>query len=143
MLKLAALDAEDLAVISAQMQDAVLLAGDMSYSRQRQQFALVANRYAWDEAGGTRQRRRTGLNFNRVTAARVHGIDQRNRDAVLSLLAITFEPLDPPSGIITLAFAGGGSIKLSVECIEARLSDMGNAWATARTPSHPGAGNEG
>jgi hypothetical protein len=142
MLKLAALDTEDLAVISAQMQDAVLHVGDMSYSRQLQQFALVANRYAWDELAGAKQRRRTGLNFNQVTAVKTHGIDQHAPDAVLSLLAVTFAEGDPPSGVITLSFAGGGSIRLAVECIETRLSDMGPAWETRHQPKHPGVGEK-
>lgn len=137
MLKLVALDADDLAVISAQMQDAVLLAGDISYSRKRRQFALVANRYAWDEASGKKQRHRTGLNFDRVTAVQAHGIDPARRDAVLSLLAITFAGREPPGGTITLAFSGGGAIRLDIECIEARLSDMGPVWDTAHQPQHP------
>lgn len=137
MLKLAALDAEDLDVISAQMQDAVLHVGDMRFARGRRQFALVANRFAWDETGAA-QRRRTGLHFDRVRGVKVHGLDQHQHDAVLSLLAITFDAGDAPSGIITLEFSGGASIRLDVECIEARLSDMGEAWSTARTPFHPG-----
>ena len=138
MLKLAALDSDDLAVISTQMQDAVLHAGDMSYSRARRQFALVANRYAWDAPAGLKQRRRTGLNFDRVLAAKVHGLDQRDQDHILSLLAITFEPVDAPSGMIVLSFAGGSSIRLEVECIEARLCDMGSGWPTAHQPFHSG-----
>ena len=69
MLKLSALDLEDLAVISAQMQDAVLLAGDMRYDPKRKLFVLIANRFAWDEAD-TPQRRRTGLHFGRVLSVK-------------------------------------------------------------------------
>ena len=143
MLKLAALDVEDLAVVSAQMQDAVLHVGDMNYYGGRRQFALVANRYAWDETAGARQRRRTGVNFDRVLAVKVHGLDQRQHDQVLSLLAITFTAGDSPSGIIDLTFAGGISVRLEVECVEARLSDLGPAWATAHKPYHPGVDGAG
>ncbi|MBI2717981.1 MAG: DUF2948 family protein [Rhizobiales bacterium] len=136
MLKLAALDAEDLAVISAQMQDAVLKVGDISWSPKTRQFALIANRYAWD-AGGARQRRRTGLHFDRVSAVRSHNIRRDDGEAVVSLLAITFDGHAQPSGTIELAFSGGGTIRLAVECIEASLSDLGPAWQTPHTPRHP------
>ncbi|MFT3988969.1 DUF2948 family protein [Aestuariivirga sp.] len=135
MLALAALDAEDLSVISAQMQDAVLKLGDMSYVPARKQFALVANRYAWDDAK-ERQRRRTGLHFDRVLKAQSHNIRQGDAEAIVSLLAISFEKGDEPSGTIVLTFAGGGAIRLTVECIEAELKDLGPAWETAHTPSH-------
>ena len=68
-LKLGALDAEDLSVISAHMQDALLLIGDMTFNVKRKQFALVANRFAWDEEE-VRQRRRSGLHFDRVLAVK-------------------------------------------------------------------------
>lgn len=141
MLKLAALDAEDLAVISAQMQDAVVKASDLAFSRGRRQFALVANRYAWDETEG-RQRRRSGLHFDRVTAVRSRGIAQGDDRAVLSLLAIAFEPGEGPEGEIVLTFSGGGSIRLAVECIEAQLKDLGPAWEASSTPHHEDGGGE-
>lgn len=136
MLKLAALDTEDLAVISAHMQDAVLKVGDLAVSPARRQFALLANRYAWDEQQ-QRQRRRTGLHFDRVLKVQSQNIRRDDQDAVLSLLAIVFEETDTPSGDILLSFSGGGSIRLSVECIEAQLKDLGPAWATVATPAHP------
>ena len=135
MLQLAALDVEDLAVISAHMQDAVLLVGGMSFNRRRQQFALVANRFAWDEAE-TRQRRRTGLHFDRVRAVKTLNIRGAEKDAVLSLLAITFSESDSPSGEVLLRFSGGGTVRLEVECIECQLKDLGSAWSTPNMPQH-------
>ncbi len=134
-LQLAALDAEDLDVISAHMQDALLLAGDMTFNVKRKQFALVANRFAWDRQE-TRQRRRSGLHFDRVLAVKHLNIRTHEKYAVLSLLAIGFEEQDPPSGSIVLTFSGGGSIQLEVECIEAAMKDLGPAWETKHTPIH-------
>lgn len=136
MLKLAALDTEDLAVISAHMQDAVVKVGDLALNPLRRQFALVANRYAWDEAS-QRQRRRTGLHFDRVLKVRTQNIRRDDKDAVLSLLTIGFEEGDPPEGDILLTFSGGGTIRISVECIEAQLKDLGPAWSASAVPSHP------
>jgi hypothetical protein len=135
MLKLAALDAEDLAVISAHMQDAVLHIGDISHVPRTRQFALTANRFAWD-AAGTPERRRTGLHFDRVNAVRARNLRRDDPQAIVSLLAITFTETDAPSGIIELAFSGGGTVRLDVECIEAGLADLGPAWSTAHRPSH-------
>ncbi|MGH6819503.1 MAG: DUF2948 family protein [Methylocella sp.] len=135
MLRLAALDANDLAVISAQMQDAVLRLGDVTHVKARQQFVLLANRFAWD-AMGERQRRRTGLHFDRVLSVKAQNVAQGEKEAIVSLLAITFEEGEAPSGTIVLTFAAGGTIRLAVECIEASLKDLGPAWATEHQPAH-------
>lgn len=141
-LRLTALDDEDLSVISAHLQDAVILIGDMKFTPARKQFALVANRFDWEHSENGRTdgepflRRRTGLHFNQVTAARAQNIRQGENDAVLELLSITFEPAEMPSGTISLTFAGGGTLKLDVECIEAQMSDMGAVWETTNKPEH-------
>lgn len=135
MLRLAALDTEDLAVISAQMQDAVLLVGDMTYEPKRRQFALVANRYAWDDEN-QKQRRRTGLHFDRVTGVKTINIARHEKDEVLSLLSVTFAETDAPSGEVLLSFSGGATVRLMVECLECQMSDLGPAWSAASTPQH-------
>ncbi|MFL5259956.1 MAG: DUF2948 family protein [Hyphomicrobiales bacterium] len=138
-LKLAALDQSDLEVISAHMQDAVLTRSDIRYWRSKGKFALLANRFAWDAVSpgkrGRYQRRLSGLQFARVLSVRSCGIS-RDGDTVLCLLSIGFEQGEPPSGAVVLTFAGGGTIRLEVECIEAQLDDLGPAWETARAPSH-------
>lgn len=136
MLKLAALDEEDLAVISAHMQDAVLRVGDLVFRPKQRQFALVANRFAWDEQN-QRQRRRTGLHFDRVLKAEARNIRMDDKDAILSLLSIGYEQTDAPSGVILLTFSGGGTIRLAAECLEAQLLDLGPAWTTPNQPVHP------
>ena len=139
-LKLIALDSEDLRVLSCHLQDAVIRVGDMAYLKESLRFALIANRFDWEGAVSTDkgefQRRRTGLRFERVKSAQVHAIDLKNKDLVLALLAVAFEPGDEPEGMLTLHFAGGGAIRLRVECIEAELRDLGAAWRTQRKPDH-------
>ena len=136
MLRLSALDVEDLAVISAHMQDAVLLAGDMTYSARRKQFALLANRFAWDEAE-TPQRRRTGLHFDRVLSVKALNMNHLEKDEVLSLLSVTFAETDAPSGEVLLTFSDGATLRLTVECLECQMADLGPAWAAKAVPSHP------
>lgn len=138
LLKLTALDAEDLEVISAHLQDAVMLTSDIRYLKSQGMLALAANRFVWDDGprGRPHQRRRTGLQFNRVSAVRAQRINLADPQGVLNLLSIGFTETEPPSGIITLNFSGGGAIRISAECIETRLEDLGAAWQTQHRPSH-------
>ena len=141
-LKLIALDAEDLAILSAHLQDAVLKVSDMAYLPRERRFAAVVNRFDWaaalpaGEHESRRQRRRTALRFDRVVAAQLQGIDTKAASRVLSLLAIQFESAALPAGAVVLHFAGGAAIRLEVECIEAELRDLGAVWSTRSTPDH-------
>jgi len=138
-LKLLALDSEDLAVLSAHVQDAVVRVVDMGYARSDQRFALLMNRYDWtsEQPRSKGLRKRAGLHFDRVLSVAYAGFDPAAPEGVLNLLAITFMPSpDGVSGIVELAFAGGGTVRLSVECLEARLADLGAAWAAAAKPAH-------
>lgn len=136
-LKLAALDTDDLAVISAHLQDAVLKVADMTFLPREKRFALVANRFDWEgDRRNQRQRRRTGLHFDRVLKAQRARIRSDAPDAVLNLLAVTFEETNAPSGIVTLHFSGGGAVRLEVECLEAAMRDLGPAWETGSRPTH-------
>lgn len=142
-LKLMALDAEDLAVISAQAQDAVTRPDAFDYRPREKRFTAVINRFAWDkEAGkagqsGAHERRQSALSFARVLNVRTLGIKRGDADQVLSLLAIRFSETDAPAGLMELVFADGPLIQLDVECIEAQLEDLGGAWETRFKPRHP------
>jgi hypothetical protein len=142
-LKLLALDSEDLAVVSAHMQDSVFKVGDMAWSPRDGQFSIAANRFVWEEAIRKRkgfERRRAALVFKRVLAVRSTGIDRRRGDEVLSLLSVAFEQKgEGPEGTIELTLAGEAEIVLDVECVEVALADIGGAWETASKPRHPGA----
>ena len=138
LLKLAALDAEDLAVVSAHLQDAILKAGDLAYLASSHRFVLVARRFDWSaEEGEAPRRRLTGVHFERVLAVRSRGLTPgAESDAGLELLAVTFEPGDAPSGTATLVFAGGAAIQLDLECIEVRMKDLGPVWEAEGRPDH-------
>jgi hypothetical protein len=139
LLKLAALDAEDLTVVSAQLQDAILKVGDIDYLRRQQKLVMIVNRFDWESAEEGRapyRRCLAGVQFTRVRSVKSHRIMRESKDGVLELLAITFEPKDDPAGDIMLTFAGGGTIRLSVECIEVEVKDLGPEWVTPRRPAH-------
>lgn len=144
-LKLLAFDEEDLAIISAHLQDAVVKMGDMGFLPRSQRFALVLNRFDWDQQVTSNEpvRRRTGLHFERVQNVKVRGLDAAQTAGVLNLLAVTFLPTDAPSGHLILTFSGGAEIRLDVECIEAGLADLGPAWSCSKAPHHKVEGKAG
>lgn len=140
MLKLLAMDEQDLTVISAHVQDAITRVGDLKYLKGQSQFVAPLNRFAWEKQGGflsgVPERRNSVLHFGRVGAVRLSGISQSKRDETLMLLAVGFTPGEAPSGTVRLSFSGGATIELDVECIEARLTDLGGAWQASSRPRH-------
>ena len=139
-LKLVALDEQDLRIVSAHVQDAVTKVGELEYLPAVKRFVVPVRRFAWEVKssffGPRNERRQSLLHFDRVLGVKTSGIRREKTDEVLSLLAINFVPIDPPAGLIELVFAGSGAIMLDVECIEARLADLGGAWAATSRPSH-------
>jgi Protein of unknown function (DUF2948) len=135
LLKLAAKDTEDLAIISAHMQDALVRVSDIRYLGKTRQFALVANRFAWEQQPNS-ERRRTGLHFEHVLSVKQQGMGGLDRSHILSLLSMTFEETKAPEGTLTLTFSAGRSIKLQIEYIDLWLKDLGGAWVTEHTPRH-------
>ncbi|WP_395670753.1 DUF2948 family protein [Phenylobacterium sp.] len=133
-LRLLAQDEADLAVLSAAAQDAVLKVGDIQFEAAARRLTLAFNRYRWEGAG--RQRVRAALQIAGVLKVEARRIRRNAPDAVLQLLAITFEAGEAPGGVLTLSFAGGGDVRVEVECIEAVLADVSQPWPTPRTPEH-------
>ena len=135
-LKLLAQDAADLQVISAALQDAVGKVGDIRWEPAARRLTLLLNRYRWEAR--TRNRVRTALQFGDVLEVKARRIRREAPDAVLSLMALTFEPNgeEDPGGVITLAFAGDGDLRVTVEAIEALLADVSPPWPTPRSPRH-------
>jgi len=143
-LKLLALDHEDLKILSAHLQDAVLRMADMAYMPAEKRFAAILSRFDWlaaeknDGKHSNLRRCRCALRFDRVIRAQVHKIRPGEPFAFAELLAVTYEEDGAPGGFVTLYFAGGGAVRLQVECIEAELRDLGDVWRTAMKPEHAG-----
>jgi len=139
-LKLIALDADDLSVISVHLQDAVVKIADMGFLPRTQRFAMVLNRFDWHQKilAGETVRHRAGLHFERVRAVKCRHMEEAQRTGVLNLLAATFVPTDAPSGYVLLTFSGGAELRLDVECVEASLRDLGPVWGCAHAPHHVG-----
>jgi hypothetical protein len=133
-LRLLAEDAEDLAVISAAVQDAVCKVGDIVYEPKARRLTIAFNRYLWEAGGGGRVR--SGLQLGGVLKVQARQIRRGAPDAVLEILAMTFEPSEAPGGVVTMSFAGGADIRATVECVEAVLADVSQPWPTPRKPAH-------
>ncbi len=143
-LRLLALDSEDLKVISALVQDSVFPASEMQWDRRARRFAILLNRFRWEVPERTGRR----TDFERVQSVLVvedvmkvasTGIDRRDPNLVLSLLAVTFEPGPDGTGRVLLALAGDGDIALEVETLEVRLKDVTRPYVAPshHMPQHP------
>jgi hypothetical protein len=138
-LKLMAEDAADLDIIGAAMQDALVRVGDISFDKRARRFALLVNRFRWEQAGetGPFERVRSALSFESVLGVKSKKVRLDAPDALASVLSITFQAdQEPPGGVVLLVLAGGGEIELKVECLDVLLMDMGAAWRTPRRPDH-------
>lgn len=133
-LQLLAEDPDDLAVMSAALQDAVAKVGDISFEGRARRLTIAFNRFRWE--AGERQRVRSALQLGGVLSLQARKIRRDRRDAVIELLAIGFEPGEAPGGVLTLSFAGGGDLRAEVECIDAVLADVSDPWPTPRAPTH-------
>ena len=133
-LRLLAQDAEDLAVISAAMQDAVAKVGDIDYEPKGRRLTIAFNRYAWEAGGGARVR--SALQLAGVLKVEARKIRREAPQAVIEILAMTFEPGEAPGGVVTLSCAGGGDLRATVECVDAVLADVSQPWPTPRKPAH-------
>jgi hypothetical protein len=139
-LKLVAFDREDIEIVSAHLQDAIVKVADVHWRPAENRLVLAVARFDWEAAQGERPQYRralTALRFDRVQACKCRAVAPQQKDAVLNLLAIEFSETDAPAGVVTLVFSGGGAVRLEVECLEVELSDLGPVWSIDKCPDHP------
>lgn len=143
-LRLVARGGEDLTVLSSLVQDAVFPVGEMRFERKARRFAVLLNRFRWeDREAAARAKRpvervRSLLVIEDVLAARRQGVDPREQDVILSLLSVAFAPGEDGAGVVTLTFAGDGAVALEVEALELRLEDVSRPYLapSRRAPDH-------
>lgn len=138
-LKLKAESPEDLQIISAIAQDAIIRVSDITFNKSAATLTIALNRFKHElKAGDRGERVKSGLRFNNVLALQSVGIDRSDPDAFMVLLSIDFMPSKPkPTGEVTLVFSGGGQIRAEAEMLEARLVDYSPARETNSVPLHP------
>ena len=135
-LKLSALDADDLGVISAAVQDALVAVRDCAYFKDEKRFVLLLNRFQWEADPAIKvahSRTHSALVFNEVTAVRHHQIPLGEPDRMLELLAVTLEN----DGSVALRFSSGRAIRLEIGRLACHLGDVGEPWPTPWKPAHP------
>ena len=130
-LKLTVSDLDDLTVLSALLQDATVLIGDMGYDPDAKQFMMVAARFDDQDADDVKKRRLIGLNFDGVNGLRRRGFSPKDRDRVLNLLAIRS---NHPN--IELVFSGEAMLRLECDAIKVYAADLGEGWTTGFSPNH-------
>ena len=143
-LRLVAQDAEDLKVISTLLQDAVLPLTELAFDARRRRFALLLNRFRWEDraeaerVGRAYERVRSLLVVEDVRKVQTMGFDRADKELVLSLLSMSFEPAEDGAGRLTLTLAGDGAIALDVEALEIRLDDVTRPYRapSGKVPGH-------
>jgi Protein of unknown function (DUF2948) len=137
-LRLLAEDTSDLEILSAACQDAIFTVSDGVWLPAARRFTLKLQRFVWEAATDTGKGERVWsvLSFDAVLAVRAQKVAQSRRDAFASLLSISFEAGEAPSGIVTLVLADGGVIALDVECLDAVLADLGDTREAVGRPQH-------
>ena len=131
-LRLLAEDDEDLAIISAALQDSILRPADIVWEKGARRLTIELSRFCW-ECGGTWVR--AAMQFGDVLAVKSRGLP-RLPDTPLELLAIHFIEGEAPSGKVILMFAGGGDLRVDVECLDAVVADLSERWQARVTPTH-------
>lgn len=142
-LNLGALDADDLGVVSSLVQDAVFPITEMVWRARDRRFALLINRFRWEDEGKDRhgpERVQSLLAVDNVLQAASHGIDRSDSDVILSLLSVTFEPGEDGAGQVLLTLAGDGAVRLQVEALEVTLKDVTRPYraTSGKVPEHRG-----
>ena len=131
-LRLLAEDADDLHIISAALQDAILRPVDIVWEPASRRVTLKLSRFCW-ECGGTRVM--AAMQFGDVIAVKSRRLP-RLPESALELLAMDFEPGEAPGGRVILMFAGGGDLRIDVECLDAVLTDLSERWPAKLAPTH-------
>jgi len=137
LLKLVAMDRDDLEVVSTHLQDAVVSVGDVHWRPTEKRLAIGFARFDWESSLNSHyQRRRSVLRFERVNSFKCRNINCSDKTTMLNLLAVKFDETDSPGGTVTFTFSGGGALRLEVECLECELVDLGPVWETTCCPRH-------
>jgi hypothetical protein len=137
-LRLLAEDADDLHIISAALQDAIMRPVDIVWEPPARRVTLQLSRFCW-ECGGTRVM--SAMQFGDVISVKSRRLP-RGPELALELLAMDFEPAEAPGGRVTLMFAGGGDLRIDVECLDAVLTDLSERWPAKVAPTHLAEGPE-
>ena len=122
-LRLWATDAEDLQVVAALCQDAVLTAADLRWFRDERRFAMLVNRFRWEDRRDA-ERVRAVLDIGDVRRVAGQGVAPGDGDTVLSLLSLAWEPGEDGAGRLILTFAGDGAVMVEADCLDLRLADV-------------------
>lgn len=141
-LNLGALEPGDVTVMSSLLQDAVFPITEMTWQPGARRFALLLNRFRWEDPGRERhapERVQTLFVVENVTRVASQGIDRTDGDTILSLLSVEYAPGEDAAGTWLLTLAGDGAIRLEAEALEATLKDVTRPYTapSRKAPEHP------
>ena len=139
-LKLLGKNQEDLKIISAYLQDSILIVKDIVFLKQNRIFIMIVNRFMWEyiEKGVFRQNKRIrcAVKFEEVIKVKSKNINQKNKNKPLECLAIKCSSIFEEVYKIKFFFAGDSIITIISETIEVALHDLGKPWNVKHIPIH-------
>ena len=139
-LKLIARTVEDLRVVSAHLQDAIVNINDIANLKKNKILLLQLNRFMWEdmEKGLLRKNKRirTILKFENVIKVKSRNINLAGKDKFLDFLTIETNQMTDNNYEMKILFAGDSIVKVTAEVIEVTLDDQGEAWDTKNKPKH-------
>lgn len=144
-LRLRVIDGDDLPILSALAQDAVFPASEMKWDRNQRRFAVLLNRFRWEDAADAEKRARpvervqSVLSIEDVQSVASAGVPKGDADTILSLLSVEFTAAEDGTGTVLLTLAGDGAIRLQVETLELTLTDVTRPYIapSRKAPKHP------
>ena len=139
-LKLIARTEEDLRVVSAHLQDAIVNISDIANLEKNKIFLMRLNRFMWEdvEKGVFRKNKRisTIIKFENVIKVHSKNINQKKKDKFLDFLTIETNKMPDNNYEMKIVFSGDLIIRVISEVIEVTLDDQGEAWDTKNMPKH-------
>lgn len=143
-LRLKIESAEDVPIVSALVQDAVGLAGEITWMPRRRRLVMLVNRFRWEDKAEAEQvgrpfeRVRSALTFDSVLSVKASGLDPKEKDMVYSVLNMSWTPIEDAAGSLEIALAGDGALSLKMECLDGQLMDLTRPWEakSGSVPDH-------
>ena len=139
-LKLLGKNQEDLKIISAYLQDSILIVKDIVFLKQNRTFIMIVNRFMWENVkkGVFRQNKRIrcAVKFEEVLKVKSRNINQRNKNKPLEYLATECSLAFDKTYEIKIFFSGNSIITIISEAIEVVMHDLGEPWNVKHVPIH-------
>ena len=142
-LKLRAVAAEDVEIISALLQDGLVAASDLHYQKDAASFVMVINRFCWEQTDDNDSETHSNRCLCGLKVAHVKQVSQRGLSTVTNqfynLLSIMYEETKENEKMVnrlTFTFSDGYGIRLTVDELALIVQDIAAPHPGLARPQH-------